>query len=98
MGLIEKLKEARIRAGLRQSDVEDRTGITAKTISNWENKVSKPDVDSVAILLRLYNMDPNTAFEWESEQSDSGGPETWTKEEAEEIENYKEFLRTKRNK
>lgn len=71
MGIAEKLKEARKRAGMTQKDVEEKTDsrIKANTISNWEQGVSRPDVDSVALLCKLYDINPNDVFEWETDKS-----------------------------
>lgn len=70
MGIPEQLKKARNKAGLTQEDVEKLTGINKKTISNWENNVSKPDVNSLFTLCKLYKVNPNTIYEWESEPDD----------------------------
>lgn len=93
MGLMEKLKEARKKSGMRQEDVERETGINAKTISNWENGVSRPDVDSVALLCKLYKIEPNELFEWPD--TDEKGDD-WSHGEKQEIEKFKEYLRSKR--
>lgn len=66
MGLNDKLKEARKKTGMTQDDVEHKTGINKKTISNWENGVSRPDVDSISLLCKIYGIDPNDLFEWDS--------------------------------
>lgn len=65
MGINDKLKEARKNAGMTQEEVEHKSGINKKTISNWENGVSRPDVDSIALLCELYKIDPNDLFEWD---------------------------------
>ena len=71
MGIAEKLKDARKRAGMTQKDVEEKTDsrIKANTISNWEQGVSRPDVDSIALLCKLYDINPNDVFEWEADKS-----------------------------
>jgi transcriptional regulator with XRE-family HTH domain len=96
MGLIEKLKEARRRTGMRQEDVERETEgkIKAKTISNWENGVSRPDVDSIAVLCKLYKIEPNELFEWPEPRSKG---EDWSRNEKQEIDKFKEYLRSKRS-
>ncbi len=66
MSLNDKLKIARKRAGFTQEEVEKRTNINKKTISNWENGVSRPDVDSITVLCKLYDVNPNEIFEWET--------------------------------
>ena|SRR5665647_383471 len=68
MGVNEQLKSARKKAHLTQEDVEIKTGINKKTISNWENGVSRPDVDSLAILCKLYKVNPNSIFDWNNSE------------------------------
>lgn len=46
----EKLKKARTNAGLKQSELAKKLGTTGNTISNWENNVSKPDLDMLAYI------------------------------------------------
>lgn len=72
MGIAEQLKDARKRAGMTQKDVEEKTNaqIKANTVSNWEQGVSRPDVDSVSLLCKLYGVDPNDIFEWEDNTPD----------------------------
>ena len=55
--LFNQLKEGRIKKGWKQSDVEDLTGIKKNTLSNYENGVSEPDMDTFAKLCSLYELD-----------------------------------------
>ena len=106
MSISEKLKEARKNASLTQDDVERKTSINKKTISNWENGVSRPDVDSLSVLCKLYGVNPNTIFEWENDPSPSRDEirtiaahhdkEEWSDEELDEVERFKEWVRAKR--
>ena len=50
----EFLKNARLRAELKQVDVEKKTGINHKSLSNWENNVSKPSTEDLMRLADLY--------------------------------------------
>lgn len=50
------LKEARKTADISQMQVEALTGISHKSISNWENGVSRPSIESAIILARLYDI------------------------------------------
>ena len=45
ISLGEFLRDARLRADLKQVDVERKIGINHKTLSNWENNVSKPSAE-----------------------------------------------------
>lgn len=46
----EKLKAARMQAGLKQTELAKQLGTTGNTVSNWENNVSKPDLDMLSYI------------------------------------------------
>jgi len=52
----ERLKEARLKAGLTQIQVKDHTGINNKTLSGYENKISEPDYETLKALCDLYGV------------------------------------------
>ena len=56
MELGKNLKYARTKADLTQREVERRTGINYKTLSNWENSVSNPAPDDLKVLADLYKV------------------------------------------
>ncbi len=58
--IIEKLKEGRANAKLKQSEVAEMIGIKGNTLSNYENGVSEPDIDTFCALCDIYNIDPST--------------------------------------
>ena len=51
-----KLKDARMRAGMTQEKVAEEIQVTRRTISNWENEKSFPDIVSVIRLSSLYGI------------------------------------------
>jgi len=51
----DKLRKVRIDKGLSQQDVATMTGIKYKTINDYENGKSRPDVEKLAILCEAYN-------------------------------------------
>ncbi|MDE5909815.1 MAG: XRE family transcriptional regulator [Lachnospiraceae bacterium] len=57
--IIEKLKEGRVNAKLKQSEVAEMIGIKGNTLSNYENGVSEPDIDTFCALCDIYNIDPS---------------------------------------
>lgn len=61
--LIDKLKEGRKQKGLKQSDVYKMTGIKPNTISNYENGVSEPDIDTYIMLCDLYDLNYSNILE-----------------------------------
>lgn len=64
MSFNEALKKARKAKGLTQDDVAQALGAKNTTISNWENGVSRPDVDTLVLLCRLYEISPNDILEY----------------------------------
>ncbi len=55
MTLGERLKEARLSAGMKQEELAAQLGVSRQTISNWENDRSMPDVGIAVKLGKLYN-------------------------------------------
>lgn len=55
--LVAKLKEGRLSKGLKQSDVTRFTSIKNTTLSNYENGVTEPDIDTFLQLCELYDLD-----------------------------------------
>ena len=55
--LVKTLKEGRLNKGLKQSDVAEKVGVKPNTLSNYENGVSEPDIDTFANLCEIYGLD-----------------------------------------
>ena len=70
MSISENLKTARKASGLTQAAVAARLGVSNTTLSNWENNVSRPDVDTLRTLCTMYDIRPNEVFEWQSSSID----------------------------
>lgn len=56
MELGEKLKQARMKAGLKQEELAQKIGVSRQTVSNWENDRSYPDLGSAVKLSNLYRI------------------------------------------
>lgn len=56
MDLAMNLKTAREKAGYSQNDVAERLHISRQSISRWENGKSIPDIESLKILSKIYQM------------------------------------------
>jgi transcriptional regulator with XRE-family HTH domain len=91
MSLIgERLREARERKNLKQTQVKSRTGINNKTLSGYENGVSEPDLETLKILADLYEV----SVDWLAGRTDNmsekvrestEGISEWRKKAIEEI-------------
>lgn len=55
--LVEQLKKGRLNKGLKQSDVAKKIGIKNTTLSNYENSVTEPNMDTFLELCKLYELD-----------------------------------------
>lgn len=51
----EKLKRARVKKGFKQSELAKQLGVKNTTISNWENNISKPDLDMLSYICGVLN-------------------------------------------
>ena len=103
MTLGERLKYNRTKADLTQREVNKKTGINYKTLSNWENDVSKPSPDDLIILANTYNVTTDYLLglsdQPQGHQADSPAtarqqqpqiqPDTLTPEEAALVEAYR---------
>lgn len=56
MNIAKCLKELRKELGLTQQQLADNTGITLKSIQNYENAVREPNSKSMAILEKFFNV------------------------------------------
>lgn len=54
------LKFLREREGIKQSDLAQRLGVKANTISNYEKDVSQPDYNTLHGILTVFNIDADT--------------------------------------
>ena len=52
----QRLKKARLDAGLKQADVAKMLGITYQAISNYERGINRVDTDTLQRLCRVYNI------------------------------------------
>jgi len=52
----EILKELREDNKLSQQELADKTGISVRTISRWENKTKRPALETIIILSKFFNV------------------------------------------
>lgn len=53
------IREARLRAGLTQQELAERTGTTQSAIARWESGQTRPAVETVARLVRACGFELN---------------------------------------
>lgn len=89
--IAERLRKARERKNLRQTQVKAQTGINNKTLSGYENGVSEPDLDTLKRLAELYEV----TVDWltgmtESRTPPGGGAEDIDKQILQELRRISE--------
>lgn len=52
----ERLKELRTEKELSQTKLAEKLGVDFRTISNWENGVRKPDIDTLADIAKCFEV------------------------------------------
>lgn len=57
-----KLKTARKAKGYTQKELADKIGAINTAISNWENDINRPDVDSIELLCGALDVSPRYFF------------------------------------
>ena len=106
MGVAENIKILRNRYGLDQQDLADIAGVTNKAVSAWETGKKEPRMGSIQKIanrfnLKISNLIEDGGMEMVAEEKAiytvNSKEEDWTEEELEELERFKEFLRSKRS-
>jgi len=98
------IKALRMQQGLSQDELADKLNarfdskINKGMISKWENGLGDPRLETVRQLALFFNksLDYLLGLEVETIAAHHDGEE-WTEEELEEIERFKEFVRSKRS-
>lgn len=102
MTLGEKIREARLSKNILQKDLAEQLTLkgfktTNATISNWELNISEPDIDTLDAICDILEKDANYFLD-RKQKIYSLDISDLTSEELKELEQYKEFLKSKRNK
>ena len=51
-----RLRELRIKSGLKQNEIAKRLGVSGQTILNWENGIYEPKINQLIQLADLFNV------------------------------------------
>ena len=68
MRLGKKIKELRSKAGLTQEQLADKLGISAQSVSKWENSVAMPDITALPLLAEIFGVTIDDLFDLTTEQ------------------------------
>lgn len=109
--LPENLRKYRKLAGLKQEELAQKLGKTRSVISNWEKGINRPDADTIAKICAILKVTPNELLGWDEEENEAKEEEkdditiaahiegeNLTEEEQKEIEDFIQFVLSKRKK
>ncbi len=68
MELGNKIKQLRYKAGLTQEQLASKLGISAQSVSKWENSVSMPDITLLPLLAEEFGVSIDELFDITAEQ------------------------------
>lgn len=63
MGFADRLKTARLAAGLSQKQLGKLLGVTGNAVSNYENGISSPNENVLLSIFDILNVEPNFLFQ-----------------------------------
>lgn len=102
--LPQRLREVRTEKGMTQEEIADYLGFSRPTYTAYESGRRKPDQDTLVKIARYLNVSSdyllglsNVRTPIETIAAHHEGDE-WTEEELEDIQNFKDFVRMKREK
>lgn len=64
-----RLKELRKKANLKLEDVANMLGVSYQTISNWENGITEPDIQSIKKIASHFNVTTDYLIEYDNEKA-----------------------------
>lgn len=99
MDFAEKIKTLRLQRGMQQNDVAEALGYRSNTtIAKWESGVAEPPVKTVKVLAQLFGVQVADLLSDDDISTIAAhhDGEEWTQEELEEIERFKDYVRSKR--
>jgi len=105
MSIGNKLKELREKAGLNKKEVAEKLDMPYTTYNNYETDAREPGSNTLKMLAALYGVTVDYILEYYAAEdyepktlAAHADEEDWSPEEQEDIDNFKAYLRSKRNK
>lgn len=85
----------------RQIDLVDDLGLNRSTVSTWCNGIKMPEMTKIDLLAKYFNINRSDLLEDKTEIETIAAHhdgESWTEDELQAIEDFKAFIRSRRNK
>jgi len=103
MTIGENIKELRLKKQLTQAELAEIIGVSRQAIQKYETGESGVGSDKIEKLAKFFHVSPASIMGWyENEEIDTiaahknNPDEEWTEEELKEIEEFKKFVKMKR--
>ena len=96
---MEKIKELRIANNLSQIELAEKLQIAQNTLSQYENGKRDPDIDTLKKIADYFDVTTDYLLERDNNLETIAAhhdDDEWTEEELEDIEKFKEYIRSKR--
>ena len=65
------IKKYRKEAGMTQEEMANRLGVTTPAVNKWENSNSKPDIELLAPIARMFDISLDTLLSFHEKLSDT---------------------------
>ena len=52
-----RIQQLRQQSGMTQEELANRLHVTRQAVSNWENRKTRPDIDTLEALARVFDLD-----------------------------------------
>jgi transcriptional regulator with XRE-family HTH domain len=63
MKINEKIKSLRLKSGMTQEQLANRIGVSAQSISKWENGISMPDISLLPFIAEVFGVSIDDLFD-----------------------------------
>jgi len=94
------LKKLRLQDNLTQAELADKLKISKSSVSMYENGAREPDFETLELIADFFNVDMNYLLGHPTTIAASRYDDKadWTEDELQDIENFKNYVLSKRNK
>jgi len=99
----ERIRIMRVIRGLSQKELAEKLGKSPNVITHWEKGRNKPDAETIERICEILTVSPNYLMGWDNKEqivtiAAHHDGETFTEEEWEQINEFKEYVKNKKKK
>lgn len=90
--LSDRIKEARVKAGLTQKQLAEKVGIATTTLSGYERGASDPDINTLCKIMDIVGVDANFIYQDYKQEEEKKSPAPESTEDEEVVQNMVQRL------